>query len=102
MTTPTAGPMQRTSRDPEVMRARLETWLARVTGATAATVSDLRGTDTNGMSSDTLLFHGAWTDADGATHDDELVARVAPDAADVPVFPTYDMQSQFETIRLVH
>jgi aminoglycoside phosphotransferase (APT) family kinase protein len=102
VTTPAATPLQRTSRDPEVMRSRLEAWLRGATGAADATVTDLRGTDTNGMSSDTLLFRAGWTDADGVTHDDPLVARVAPDAADVPVFPTYDMPGQFETIRLVH
>jgi aminoglycoside phosphotransferase (APT) family kinase protein len=102
MTTPSATPMQRTSRDPDVMRASLERWLARVTQSTSVAVTDLRGTDANGMSSDTLLFQAAWTDAAGTSYDEALVARVAPDLADVPVFPTYDMPSQFETIRLVH
>jgi aminoglycoside phosphotransferase (APT) family kinase protein len=102
MTTPSASPLQRTSRNPDVMRSRLEQWLAGVTGASDAAVTELRGTDTNGMSSDTLLFRGAWTGSDGTTHDEALVARVAPDVADVPVFPTYDMAGQFETIRLVH
>src|SRR4029453_11152773 len=30
-----------------------------------------------------------------------LVARLAPDAHDVPVFPSYDLPGQFEAIRLV-
>jgi aminoglycoside phosphotransferase (APT) family kinase protein len=102
VTTPAASPLQRSSRDPEVMRTLLATWLAGVTGGTDVAVTDLRGTDTNGMSSDTLLFRATWTGADGGEHDDALVARVAPDAADVPVFPSYDMPGQFETIRLVH
>ncbi len=101
MTTPAASPLRRTSRDPEVVRRRLEAWLARTAGADAR-VTDLVGTDANGMSSDTLLFRADWTGADGMTRDERLVARVAPDAADVPVFPTYDMPGQFETIRLVH
>ena len=33
--------------------------------------------------------------------DHRLVARVAPDADDVPVFPRYDLPGQFEVIRLV-
>ena len=34
-------------------------------------------------------------------HDERLVARVAPDTHDVPVFPTYDLQGQFDVIRAV-
>jgi aminoglycoside phosphotransferase (APT) family kinase protein len=69
---------------------------------TAPTVSDLAGTDANGMSSDTVLFRISWTEADDTIRDENLVARIAPDADDVPVFPTYDMRGQFDTIRLVH
>lgn len=98
MTTPSAAPIVRTSRDPEVMRQRLETWLRAVTRDEHATVSELAGTDANGMSSDTVLFRAGWA----GQHDVPLVARVAPDPADVPVFPSYDMPGQFRTIRLVH
>ncbi|HEU5034304.1 MAG TPA: phosphotransferase family protein [Mycobacteriales bacterium] len=99
--TPAATPIQRTSRDPQVLRARLETWLRTAVGDPGATADDLAGTAANGMSSDTVLFRATWSDQDG-THDERLVARIAPDAADVPVFPSYDMRAQFETIRLVH
>jgi aminoglycoside phosphotransferase (APT) family kinase protein len=93
--------MQRSSRDPEQVRDRLQTWLAGVLdGAAAPTVSDLESTEANGMSSDTVLFRASWTDADGS-HDERLVARVAPDAADVPVFSSYDLQGQFDAIRKV-
>jgi aminoglycoside phosphotransferase (APT) family kinase protein len=93
--------MLRSSRDPEETRKRLETWLAGTLGPDAsAVVSELSGTDANGMSSDTMLFRARWTADDGA-HDEQLVARVAPDADDVPVFPTYDMQGQFDVIRSV-
>jgi aminoglycoside phosphotransferase (APT) family kinase protein len=103
MTTAAGTPIQRTSRDPGVLRQRLQTWLADTLGAAAAPViGDLSGTDANGMSSDTVLFSATWTDDDGTTHDEDLVARIAPDADDVPVFPSYDMQGQFDTIRLVH
>jgi aminoglycoside phosphotransferase (APT) family kinase protein len=101
MTTPSANPIQRSSRDPEVLRTRLETWLAGHVGDDVA-VSELKGTDANGMSSDTVLFRATWTDRDGSAYDEALVARIAPDEADVPVFPSYDMPGQFETIRLVH
>jgi aminoglycoside phosphotransferase (APT) family kinase protein len=93
--------MQRSSRDPEETRKRLEHWLADTLGPDAdPAVSDLAGTDTNGMSSDTMLFRATWTAADGP-HDERLVARVAPDSHDVPVFPTYDMQGQYDVIRQV-
>ena len=102
MTTPANTPMQRSSRDPEVLRDRLERWLAATIGPESApVVTELVGTDANGMSSDTVLFRARWTD-DNGQHDERLVARIAPDAADVPVFPSYDMQAQFDTIRLVH
>jgi aminoglycoside phosphotransferase (APT) family kinase protein len=99
--TPSGLPIQRTSRDPQVLRDRLEQWLRSTTGDPGATVGELAGTDANGMSSDTVLFRASWADREG-NHDDRLVARIAPDAADVPVFPSYDMHAQFETIRLVH
>jgi aminoglycoside phosphotransferase (APT) family kinase protein len=93
--------MQRSSRDPEQTRGRLEQWLAQRLGpGSAPRVSDLAGTDANGMSSDTMLFRAQWS-ADDGDRDERLVARVAPDAADVPVFPTYDMQGQFDVIRAV-
>ena len=100
MTTPAASPMQRSSRDPDVLRQRLGSWLTRTVG-TAVDVGPLSGTDANGMSSDTVLFRASW-EVGGTPRDEELVARIAPDADDVPVFPAYDMAGQFETIRLVH
>ena len=63
-------------------------------------VSDLGGSESNGMSSDTVLFRARWNDDEGA-HDERLVARIAPDLADVPVFPKYDLQGQFDVIRAV-
>jgi aminoglycoside phosphotransferase (APT) family kinase protein len=91
--------MQRSSRDPEDTRQRLEHWLGTTLGpGSDPKVATLSGTDANGMSSDTMLFEATWHAADGA-HDERMVARVAPDAHDVPVFPTYDMQGQFDVIR---
>jgi aminoglycoside phosphotransferase (APT) family kinase protein len=52
------------------------------------------------MSSETILFSAAWTE-DGSSHDERLVARLAPDAVDVPVFPSYEMETQFRIIKLV-
>ncbi|MBV9484531.1 MAG: phosphotransferase family protein [Frankiaceae bacterium] len=93
--------MQRSSRDPDETRQRLEQWLAKTLGPDAEpSVSDLAGTEANGMSSDTMLFRATWSGDDGP-HDERMVARVAPDEHDVPVFPTYDMQGQFDVIRSV-
>jgi len=98
----TAAPMQRSSRDPDVLRARLESWLASQPGvASDAHVEHVTGTDANGMSSDTVLFDAGWVDDDGTSRTESLVARIAPDHDDVPVFPSYDMQGQFTTIRTV-
>src|SRR5919107_3076702 len=90
--------MQRSSRSPEVIRARLGDWLR--TRQPDAEITDFQGTSANGMSSDTLMVDATWSGDDGpATH--RLVVRVAPDMNDVPVFPTYDLSRQYELIREV-
>jgi aminoglycoside phosphotransferase (APT) family kinase protein len=101
MTQPEPMRMQRSSRDSHDMQQHLQSWLSTTLGDGANPVVDsLAGTDANGMSSDTILFHATWSGDDGP-HDEQLVARVAPAAADVPVFPKYDMQGQFDAIRKV-
>ncbi|MFL6239137.1 MAG: phosphotransferase family protein [Actinomycetes bacterium] len=98
---PTNLELQRTSRDPEQLRRQLESWLAHRLGPTAQpTISDIAATTANGMSSETVLFRADWTQED-VLHSEALVARVAPDASDVPVFPSYDMDRQFRIIQLV-
>jgi aminoglycoside phosphotransferase (APT) family kinase protein len=86
------------SRDRARQRDGLARWLAR--HLPDPVVSDLSAPPTTGMSSETLLFDVAWTE-DGERQEASWVARVAPDAADVPVFPTYAMDHQFELIRVV-
>jgi len=56
--------------------------------------------ESNGMSSETLLVDASWL-SDGERQHFELVARVAPDIVDVPVFPSYDLESQFRVMQLV-
>ena len=64
--------MKVSSREPEQVRRRLEAWIAtQLEGASDVAVSDLEGSEANGMSSDTVLFRARWNDADGAW---ELVA----------------------------
>ena len=95
------GELQRSSRDPDQLRRRLEVWLAtKLPPDAAPVIGSLEGTSANGMSSETLLFDAEWT-RDGARCPQRLVARVAPDAADVPVFPSYDLDRQFQAIGLV-
>ena len=97
---PTAE-IYRSSRDEEHLRASIERWLARqLPAGSEPEVSPLEGTSTNGMSSDTVLFDASWL-VDGVRHHESLVARIAPDDADVPVFREYDLGRQFEAIRVV-
>ncbi len=96
-----ATEMHRSSRDPERLRAGLEGWLARrLPGGARPLVPAVQGTSANGMSSETLLFEAEWQR--GAEREKRsLVARVAPDADDVPVFPNYDLERQFRILQLV-
>jgi aminoglycoside phosphotransferase (APT) family kinase protein len=63
-------------------------------------VSELSGPEATGLSSETLLFDVAWTEG-GERRQASWVARVAPDLADVPVFPSYAMDHQFWLIQEV-
>ena len=85
----------------EVFRAKLERALAgHLVDATDVHVGPLSGTSATGMSSETLLFDATWNEA-GRARSEQLVARVAPEPEDVPVFPEYDMAGQFRTIQTV-
>ena len=93
--------LQRSSRDLELLRQGLQRALAQhVTDATDHFVGELAGTSATGMSSETLLFEASWNGPSGP-RSERLVARVAPSAADVPVFPAYDLPGQFRTIATV-
>jgi len=85
---------QTSTRDREEVRARLEAWLAGRHGDKTPWVHELAAPDGTGMSSETLLFDVTWSDG---THD-RLVARLAPAADAVPVFPRYDLDLQFATM----
>lgn len=97
----TESVVHRSSRSPEALRGALEAWLTRTlrTGA-APEIVDVRGTSANGQSSETILFDAEW-DEDGRRSTHELVARVAPVPHDVPVFSSYDLVLQADTIRTV-
>ncbi|MFJ9122249.1 phosphotransferase family protein [Streptomyces sp. NPDC102394] len=92
---PTAPRPRTTTRDPEDIARRLTAWLGtRLPGAKATGV---RVPESNGMSSETLLF-------DLEHPEPPLRAcalRLAADPAAYTVFPVYDMPRQYRTMRLV-
>jgi aminoglycoside phosphotransferase (APT) family kinase protein len=93
------GRLQRSGRDVSTIPALLSTWLETQIG-TAPEVTVESGVDSNGMSSETIILTGRWTQA-GKPVEQKWVARVAPTLEDVPVFSSYRMDHQFELIRLV-
>lgn len=93
--------MQRSSRDVTTLPSVMSQWLSTVMpGGTVPEVTVESGIDSNGMSSETIILTGRWT-GDGQPVEQKWVARVAPSAADVPVFPTYRLDHQFDVIRRV-
>lgn len=91
----------RSTRDPEALRGRLGAWMAATLGDDAASeVLSLHIPENNGMSSETVLFEAAWT-ADGKRTRRNLVARIAPDMSDIPIFPTYDLKAQFDLMDML-
>lgn len=91
--------LQRSARDVSTIPALISGWLtSRIGVEPQITVES--GVDSNGMSSETIILTGRWTQ-DEKPAAQKWVARVAPTAEDVPVFPAYRMDHQFEVLRLV-
>ena len=91
--------LQKSTRDLDRTRADLLAWLARkLPAGSAPEVTELTAPPT-GQSSETLFFTAAWDDG-GVRQDRRLVARVAPRQVDMPVFPSYQMEREFQVIRL--
>ena len=75
-------------------------WLStKLAGGAVPEVTVESGVDANGMSSETIILTARWTQ-DGEPRKQRFVTRVAPTAQDVPVFPTYRLDHQFEVMRL--
>jgi len=93
----------RARRDPAEMSRRLARWLSAVPpqggSAPEVTVSGTGDSEGNGVSSVTVPVHVKWPGPKSGEAD--YVMRMAPVAADVPVFRTYFLQDQFEVMRLV-
>ena len=93
--------LQRSSRDVTTVPAVMSQWLSTVSpGGAKPEVTVESGVDSTGMSSETIILTARWQ-RDGRPVQEKLVARVAPTAEDVQVFPTYRLDHQFEVIRTV-
>lgn len=91
--------LQRSSRDITTLPTVMAQWLSTVMpGGVTPEITVESGVDSNGMSSETILLTGRWTE-DGKPVEQRWVARVAPTEADVPVFSSYRLDDQFEVMR---
>lgn len=90
-----------TELDVDETGQRLAAWLAtRLDDGAAPEITNLRRPEHSGMSSVSVLFDLAWTEA-GERRQAAMVARLAPEAGAMPVFPGYDLQAQFDAMRAV-
>ncbi|WP_297793839.1 phosphotransferase family protein, partial [Mycobacterium sp.] len=93
--------LQRSSRDVSTVPTVMSRWLSTVLPEDAKPeVTVESGVDSTGMSSETIILTTRWQQ-DGQPTEQKLVARVAPTAEDVQVFPTYRLDHQFDVIRKV-
>ena len=94
------APRPRTSnRDRDDLRRRLVTWLSDK--VIDPDISELHVPESNGMSSETLLFDVTWMEEDGRRTHQSCAARLSPDPGALPVFPVYNLERQFTVMRLV-
>ena len=85
-------------RSVDSLEPALRAWLAdRLGPAEQLTLSGLRIPPSGGLSSSSVLFEATWR-CDGEQRHGAYVARMAPEASAVPVFPRYDLPAQFEVI----
>ncbi len=93
--------LQRSTRDTTTLPDVMSRWLSTVLpGGAVPEVTLESGVDATGMSSETIIITARWSE-DGAPTEQRFVVRVAPTEQDVPVFPSYRLDHQFEVIRLV-
>ncbi len=89
------------TRDPQEVQGQLSRWFAsHLPDDAEPTVEMLESPIANGMSSDTVLFDLTLTEA-GERRTRACVARMEPEAAAVPVFPSYELGRQYRVMRLV-
>jgi aminoglycoside phosphotransferase (APT) family kinase protein len=93
--------LQRSSRDAATMAGQVAAWLeTQLPPDAKPEVVFAGGSDANGMSSETILADVTWSE-DGDRRTEAFVVRQAPSAEDVPVFPSYRLDHQYDVIRLV-
>jgi aminoglycoside phosphotransferase (APT) family kinase protein len=98
---PGAARPEASRRDPDQTRGALQVWLAAtLPEGSDPQVDSLVVPESNGMSSETVLFDASWV-VDGEREHHELVARIAPEPSSVPVFETYDLDAQFKVMAKV-
>ncbi len=90
--------LRRSTRDPVELRSRLAEWLE--TKLEDPELDDLIVPESNGMSSETLLFDVTHHNA-GGRETLQCAARLSPDPDAAPVFPVYDLERQYRVMRLV-
>jgi len=84
-------------RDLMALGEQLADWLGPRLGADGPVeVSDIHAPSGSGMSSVTILLSVAWADQRR-----DLVVRLAPDDSSFPVFPSYDLRSQYDVMAAV-
>ena len=102
-TEPTVGHvdgLQRSSRDKASVPVALERWLATAMPRPTPPHVSVEGViDANGMSSETVMLTGHWTE-NGVAQEQQWVMRMQPRPADIPVFAEYHLDYQFEAMRL--
>lgn len=95
------GRLQRSSRDITALPAVMSRWLSTMLPAEKTPeVTVHSGVDATGMSSETIILSGRWVQ-NGAEIEQRWAMRVAPTDEDVPVFPSYRLDHQFEVMRRV-
>jgi aminoglycoside phosphotransferase (APT) family kinase protein len=97
--------------DLDQFRDRLTAWLAgrdEVDASAGVKVSAVSRPESSGMSNISVLFDAAWTPAGEAgtggspgRQSARLVARMCPQNDAFPVFPEYDLQKQFDVMRVI-
>ena len=86
------------TRDRHDLHGRLATWLGKKVDDPR--ISELMVPESNGMSSETLLFEATWKEG-GTVRTQACAARLRPDPANAPVFPVYDLEKQYRVMGLV-
>lgn len=91
---------ERSTRDLAKTAQALARWLQqRMPEAEDISVSDLAWPQGAGMSNETILFRVRWKQA-GASHDEGMVARIAPNV--VQYFLNADLRRQFDLLKVIH